>query len=383
MDTILFVDDEANILSALKRELRVWARDKDIEIETAQSARTALELLAENPGKFSAVVSDLRMPVMKGSDFLVEVKAKWPQIVTLLLTGYSEVEEVMKAVKAGIFSYILKPWDTGYLISELEKALEAYNVKRDNERYRATMEEELRWAGEMQRALLKPTPLKAEGVEFISSWRPVPGLYCGGDYYDVIALAPGRYLILVGDVAGHGVRGALVTGILKAVIYSEYVRAAAGRRFSPAAFLGWLNDRMHFELRKTADLVVAFFAAVLDKNDMTLCYSNAGQPHPYLIRGKDVHELPLEGAALGFEQAVTYAENTVRLLRGDVLIAYTDGLVEIGDSDATRSLTPVKEVLARQAYGPDYHKRILDDALSTSGSTAFTDDLTIISARIE
>ena len=340
-------------------------------------------MLDECQGDFAIVVSDLRMPVMKGSDFLLEVRRKWPSVITLLLTGYSEVEEVMKAVKAGIFSYLLKPWDTDYLASELEKGLDAYNVKLENERYRQIIEEELRWAGEMQRALLKPNPVKFEGVDFRSSYRPVPGLYCGGDYYDVISLSPGRYLMLVGDVAGHGVRGALVTGILKAIIYPEYVRAVTGKRFSPGAFLSWLNERMNFELRKTTDLLVAFFAAVIDKPEMTMVYANAGQPHPFIIRDSVLIELPVAGSALGFASSIMYPENKIRLECGDIIVAYTDGLTEIGQEKGNMTLTPIKEILADQHYGADYHKRIMDDALARSGASAFTDDLTLITARIE
>lgn len=382
MGSLLLVDDEENILSALSRELRGWAIDRELEIRTATSAKAGLELLAKAPEEYRIVVSDLRMPTMKGSDFLLEVKERWPAIMAILLTGYSEVEEVMKAVKAGIFSYLLKPWDSEYLRSELDKALEAYELRRENERYRKTLEEELRWAGEMQRTLLRPTPLKAEGLEIRSSWRPVPGLYCGGDYYDVISLGPRRYLMLLGDVAGHGLRGAFVTGILKAVIYPEYVRAVTGKKFAPGAFLSWLNERMNFELRKTADLLVAFFAGVIDTQELTLYYSNAGLPHPFLVRGGLPTELPVSGSALGFASSVSYPENFLQLHPGDLLVAFTDGLTEIG-AEEPRTLTPIKDILTTQAYGADYHKRIMDEALGRAGMPAFTDDLTLITAQLE
>ena len=377
---ILFVDDEENILSALKRELRPWAKEHDITIETTSSAQGALDLLKEHSDDFHVVVSDLRMPVMRGSDLLVEIRDKWPEIVTMLLSGYSEVDEIMKAVKAGAFSYLLKPWDTEYLTSELEKSLEHYTVKKENKRYRAVLEEELRWAGEMQRALLKPNPLKAEGVEFRSSWRPVPGLYCCGDYYDVIYLSPGRYLMIVGDVAGHGVRGALVTGILKAIIYPEYVRNTQGKRFSPGAFLSWLNDRLNFELRKTSGLVVCFFAGVLDRGELSFTYANAGMEHPYLVRNGQPVELPASGHALGVSASVMYPERLIQLQLGDVIFAYSDGLVEHGASNIRIS---IKDALAAERYGADYHRRIMDAALSRMKQTAFTDDVTITTARVE
>jgi phosphoserine phosphatase RsbU/P len=376
---VLFVDDEENILSALKRELRPWAKSRSIEIETVSSAQAALALIDERPQDFAVVVSDLRMPVMKGSDFLAILRDKRPDIVTILLTGYSEMEEVVKAVKIGIFSYMLKPWDGEYLATELDKAFEHYSMKLDNQRYRAMIEEELRWAGEMQRALLKPNPLKAEGVEFRTSWRPVPGIFCGGDYYDVIYLGPGRYLMLVGDVAGHGVRGALVTGMLKAIIYPEYVRTTISKKFSPGAFLSWLNERLNFELRKTSGLLVCFFAGILDRTELSFTYANAGMEHPYLLRNGKPIELPASGSALGFAASVMYPEKLVPLEPGDVLIAYSDGLVEIG----TERAVSIRETLDAVPYGADYHRRVMDAALAKAGKAAFTDDVTLMTARLE
>ena len=213
---IILVDDEQNILKALRRELRDWAKSHDLEILIANSGRKGLELLAERGKDVVVVVSDLKMPEMKGSEFLQTARKLYPEIVTILLTGFSETEEIIKAVSAGIFSYMLKPWDSIYLVSEMQKAFEYGEIRRQNAIYLKTMEDELKWAGEMQKAILKPSLPRCEGVEFRASYRPVPALYCGGDYYDVICLSTDRYLLLVGDVAGHGVRAALVTSILKA-----------------------------------------------------------------------------------------------------------------------------------------------------------------------
>ncbi len=284
-DIVLFVDDEANILSSLRRGLHFWAVERRVEIRTADSAIEALGFLEASAGQVVVIVSDLRMPVMLGSDFLLKVKDLYPWILTILLTGFSEVQELMKAVRAGIYSYILKPWDQDYLVAELDKCLEAQRFRADAAARAKTVEEELRWAGEMQRAFLKPSLDHPEGVSFETSYEPLPGMYCGGDYYDMIDMGKGRYVLLVGDVAGHGIRAAFITGILKAVIYPEYMRAVAGRNFMPGAFLAWLNERMNFELRRTADIIITFFVGLLDPQTGTLTYVNAGHCHPLLVSG--------------------------------------------------------------------------------------------------
>jgi sigma-B regulation protein RsbU (phosphoserine phosphatase) len=382
-DTILFVDDEANILNSLKRELHEWAADSRVRILTAPSAKEGIRIVEAELDRIIVIVSDLKMPEMKGSDFLLEVSSRWPKIVTVLLTGFSETQEVMKAVKAGIFSYILKPWESDYLKSELAKAVDSYRLRRQNEAYANTMLDELRWAGEMQRAVLKPNLQRSGGIEFRSSYRPVPGLFCGGDYYDVISMGADRYLMLVGDVAGHGVRAAFVTLMLKAIIYPEYVRMANAKSFSPAAFLGWLNERVNFELRQASDLIVTFVAGLLDRPAMTFTYANAGHDHPVLISDSGYRELPVSGSALGFSDSIAYIDKTESLSPGDVLLLYTDGLVEAGAKAQDGPAFSIRDILAATPYGAEYHKRILEAALERSGAPDFEDDVTILTARLE
>jgi sigma-B regulation protein RsbU (phosphoserine phosphatase) len=373
---ILIVDDEQNILFALKRELHEWARSHGLEILLASSAKDALAMLETIAGDTDLIISDLRMPEMKVSDFLLEAKRLYPDIITMLLTGYSETEEIVKAVSAGIFSYMLKPWDSAYLLAEVEKAWNYHELQLQSTQYMKKLEEELRWAGEMQKALLRPTLPSTGGVEFRVSYRPVSGLYCSGDYYDVVSLGMDRYLMLVGDVAGHGVRAAFVTGILKAVIYPEYIRAVIGKAFSPADFLGWLNQRMQFEFRSASSMLITFFAGVLDVKAGTFLYANAGQTRPCMITGASVEELPVSGPAIGSGHSVLYMEKAVKCGSGSVLVCYTDGLSEVGSG------IKVPGLLQKIPYGTDFHMRLLASALETSGAQSFDDDVTLMTARL-
>lgn len=381
-DMVLFVDDEANILSSLRRGLHSWASERGVSIRTADSAIEALGFLEASAGQVVVIVSDLRMPVMLGSDFLLKVKELYPWILTILLTGFSEVQELMKAVRAGIYSFILKPWDHDYLVAELDKCLEAQRFRADAAARARTVEEELRWAGEMQKAFLKPSLEHPEGVSFEISYEPLPGLYCGGDYYDMIDMGKGRYVLLVGDVAGHGIRAAFITGILKAVIYPEYMRAVAGRNFMPGAFLAWLNERMNFELRRTADIIITFFVGLIDPPAGTLTYVNAGHCHPILLSGKESRELPVSGPSLGYADSVEYQVGVEELHKGDLLFAYSDGLGELASADGLCENIEVAEVVRNTADGPDFNKRVLAAVLASSRSKAFSDDVTIVTARI-
>jgi len=378
---ILLVDDEQNILRALSRELREWSNAHGIQLLTAISAVEGLRILTEKAPQTVIVVSDLRMPEIKGSDFLLTVHELYPDIVTILLTGYSEVEEIVKAVSAGIFSFMVKPWDKNYLLSEIKKAFDYGELKKQNAQYLKMMEAELKWAGELQKAILQPSLPSSDLVELRVSYRPVKNLYCGGDYYDVIALAKDRYLLLIGDVAGHGVRAAFITGILKAVIYPEYIAPRTTRDFSPAAFLGWLNNRMNFELRQTEGLIISFFAAVLDLGTKKLRYANAGQPHPYFIHDQHLIELPVSGPGLGFSGSTSYIEKELEVKSGDTLTLFTDGLVEI-EVDKNWVVVQPQKLFGTVKYAPDYHRQLIAMALQEAGGQEFSDDVTLLTARI-
>jgi serine phosphatase RsbU (regulator of sigma subunit) len=145
-------------------------------------------------------------------------------------------------------------------------------------------------------------------------------------------------------------------------------------------FLSWLNDRINFELKRTSDLTVAFFAAVIDKSEMILTYANAGQPLPFLLRNGIPAELPGVDAALGTAGNAAYSEQKVKLGAGDVLVAFTDGLLCGGTGSAGAG--SMHQALRSTAYGDDYHKRLLEAVLGCSGTSAFTDDVTLVTAML-
>lgn len=105
MATVLFVDDEENILRSLERGLI----DEDYECIFVNSGEKALKVLEEQP--ISVIVSDMRMPNMDGLELLKIVKEKWPKTVRIVLSGYAQLTQVLATVnQADIFRFILKPW---------------------------------------------------------------------------------------------------------------------------------------------------------------------------------------------------------------------------------------------------------------------------------
>jgi len=117
--TLLFVDDEKNILSSLKRLFRPVG----YRILLANDGEEGLEVLKKE--KVDLVISDMRMPKMDGATFLSKVKKHWPNTVRILLTGYADISSTVEAINAGeIFKYVSKPWNDNDLLLSVKLGLE-------------------------------------------------------------------------------------------------------------------------------------------------------------------------------------------------------------------------------------------------------------------
>ncbi len=115
--TLLLVDDEPNILNALQRLLR----QDGYHILTTSDPQQAFSLLAEH--SVQVVVADQRMPAMNGTDFLSQVKELYPDTIRIVLSSYSDIEAITRAINRGaIYKYLRKPWDDQELRQELREA---------------------------------------------------------------------------------------------------------------------------------------------------------------------------------------------------------------------------------------------------------------------
>ena len=121
-ETLLLVDDEPSILSALNRLLR---RD-GYTILTSESPAAAFDLLAQH--EVQVIVSDQRMPEMSGTEFLERVKKLYPETIRIVLSGYTDLETVTDAINRGaIYRFLTKPWDDELLRKQIR---EAFRVAR-------------------------------------------------------------------------------------------------------------------------------------------------------------------------------------------------------------------------------------------------------------
>ncbi|HQC81100.1 MAG TPA: EAL domain-containing protein [Accumulibacter sp.] len=124
MPTVLLVDDEPNILAALKRLLR----REGYRVLAAESGEEALALLARETVR--VIVSDQRMPSMTGTEFFSRIRGLYPETVRLVLSGHSEIATLTDAINKGaIYKYLNKPWDDEHFKSEIRNAFRYWNER--------------------------------------------------------------------------------------------------------------------------------------------------------------------------------------------------------------------------------------------------------------
>jgi two-component system, probable response regulator PhcQ len=126
--TILIVDDDENILKSIKRTLM----DDNYNILTAMSGQEGLAKLKKHD--VSLVVSDQKMPGMSGLEFLEKIKIDYPEILTIMLTSHADIEITIKAInEAGVYKFILKPWDEANFRMTIRRAIETRQLIKERD----------------------------------------------------------------------------------------------------------------------------------------------------------------------------------------------------------------------------------------------------------
>jgi len=194
----------------------------------------------------------------------------------------------------------------------------------------------------------------------------------GGDWYDVLVAPGGRLLLCVGDVTGHGVGAALDMGRIRQSILTAVANTA-----DAGEILRRANRAILFQNRDFATTFVAF----VDAQTLELSYANAGHPAPLVVSADGrVRSLAAHGPLLGAIAEANFPEAFDRLAPGDMLLRYTDGLLEFDRriADAEARLARVAADVARaptlDGGAALLRRRVLEGATQT-------DDIVIVLAR--
>jgi sigma-B regulation protein RsbU (phosphoserine phosphatase) len=341
---VLIADDDPISRHLLQRTLQLWG----YEVTVARDGTEAWRSIEERD--FPLVISDWVMPGIDGLELVRRIRSN-PRpgyVFVILLTAHTNKGEVVEGLAAGADDFVTKPFDrdelrvrlrTGERVLRLEQALLEQNriLRERNEE----MVADLRMACEVQQALLPQgypsfpahVPPERSCLRFCDRYRPNGAV--GGDFFDVLALSDTRAGLFICDVMGHGVRAALVTAMVRALLEGfRGVADDAGR------FLTELNRELLAILgQASVPVFLSAFYATVDVEAGELRYANAGHPSPLHVRRSEgeVSTLPsssgMPGPPLGVRDQASYTTAHVGLSRGDLLVLFTDGLFEVTGAD--------------------------------------------------
>jgi serine phosphatase RsbU (regulator of sigma subunit) len=263
-------------------------------------------------------------------------------------------------------------------------ALENARLFRENLE-KGRIEEELRIAHSIQLSMLPEHPPELEGLRIAA--RSISAREVGGDFYDFVEFngdgTCSRLGVVVGDVSGKGVSGAL----LMAASRSTY-RVLSEARSSAAEVMGLANERLRRDIKK--GMFVALLYAIIDPRQKTLTLSNAGQTQPVMCRigESSPRYLETEGDTfpLGIVPECDYRETEIALRAGDVVVFYTDGVVEAMNAKSElygfdRLMAAISS--ARDLGADELLQSVIDDVTRFVGGVEQHDDLTIVVAKVE
>ena len=215
-------------------------------------------------------------------------------------------------------------------------------------------------------------PVEAAGLDVAARYRPSgEGSLVSGDWYDTVLLPSKKVLLVVGDIAGHGLDA--VTGM---VAVRNSLRGLAITGAGPATLLDWLNRAAaHF----TDGVLGTAICGLYDPAGRSLHWARAGHLPPILVRDGRAGQLPLpEGLLLGADPDARYTEEVTRLRLGDTLLMFTDGLIERRDEPIDEALATLLQIASRPVGDiGDYADLLLAKAASDTG-----DDACLVAVRI-
>ena len=379
---ILIVDDEANIRRTLKRNLRKWAKGKNVILEAADSGRAALDFLKENHEKTAVILSDQKMPELTGSEFLIEAVRLYPQIISVVLTGQASTSDISSFIKAGIFAFLEKPWENETLIKTLNEAFSKYQKNIEDKKRKKIISDELTLASDFNETYMKPVLPGSEVFNFSYSSVSANNLPFSGDYLDIIKLSKGRLLILMGDVTGHGMKASYVIAMLKSIIDSEFFHRIYQRSvLIPSEFISLLNESLCRKLKDFPETFLAFSVCLLHEETGELVYTNAGQPPLMILSESGVSELSLQNIVLGVEPDSFYNQKSYQLNNGDTVFLCTDGLYPSGKEVSRIDKEMLHKLLLRYRDSEDPAERVIENVKDAEKDSFTEDDITVLSVK--
>ena len=250
------------------------------------------------------------------------------------------------------------------------KLYEHYLAKKE-------IEHEMKIASSTQQSLL---PRKSpELEEFDISGFNIPARDTGGDYFDFIELDNGNLVLVIGDITGKGMPAALLMATARA-----YIRALSFNKEPISKIIEKVNHAMYIDTEP--DKFLTLFYGVLNPEEKTFTFTNAGHDAPLWFHKGEVEKLETHNFFVGSFPYATYNEKKIKLNSGDILILYTDGIIEASNDKnelfgEEKFIELIKNNIELSAQ--ELGKKTYTEVRKFSGNIPQQDDITMIIIKVK
>jgi sigma-B regulation protein RsbU (phosphoserine phosphatase) len=316
----------------------------------------------------------------------VEIGSLWTGIrLSRSMTGaVHEIYQGTQKVKEGDFSYRI-PVKGNDQLAEMSASFNTMTenlgqlivVAKEKER----LQSELEIASEVQKQLFPRDVPSSKSLELKGICNPARVV--SGDYYDFMTLPGSELAFAIGDVAGKGISAALLMATIQSAMRTQLSATnGAAPHFSAATLVSQLNRQLYNTT--TPEKYATFFFAIYDEASRALTFTNAGHLPPFLVRNGEFTKLNPTGTVVGAFPFAKYEERTVQLEEGDIVVAYTDGIVEPENPYGEMfGEDRMKELILRNARAgsSEIIAKTMEAVNQWTGSSELQDDMTMIVAR--
>ena len=313
--------------------------------------------------------------------------------LTRTVTGaVHEIYEGTRRVTTGDFSHRINVngkdqlAELGHSFNSMTENLERLIVvAKEKER----LESEIEIARGVQNQLFPKAAPAMKTIQLSGSC--LPARMVSGDYYDFLCLPDGNVAIAIGDVAGKGIAAALLMASIQSIMRTQLTagvpnasRGNGDPRWcgSVSQMVGELNRQLY--ANTAPEKYATFCFGLYEEEHQTFTYTNAGHLPPILLHAGQAQLLDVTGTVVGAFPKIQYEERTIAMAPGDILVAYTDGIVEpenvYGEEFGAERMTDL--VMKYQTEASDeIIARIMEAVPQWTGASELSDDMTVVLAR--
>ena len=373
-DDILIVDDTPANLRLLSQMLT----QRGHHVRAVTSGPRALA--SAQMSLPNLILLDIKMPEMNGYEVCERLKAdaRTREVPVIFISALDELQDKVRAFAVGGVDYITKPFQVEEVVARVETHLTLRHLQEQLQSANQKMARELALAGQVQASFLPSRLPSIPGWDLAVTLKPARET--SGDFYDVHLMADGKLGLLVADVVDKGVGAALYMALSWALIRAYTAEYPA----QPELVLSAVNRRILADT--SGDQFLTAFYGVVDPGTGNLIYCNAGHYPPYILgrnNGRASRLLPRTGMLLGVEPEEKWSQASDQLAPGDVLVLYTDGILDAEDTAGgffgkERLLSTLQANLDRSAQ--EIQKALMDAVAEFTHGAVQSDDIALVVA---